>query len=283
MTAWPNLYPTLSAPLPAPRLRVLSLGAGVQSSTLALAASRGDVGPMPDCAIFADTQWEPREVQAHLAWLRGVLRFPVHVVTAGNIKENILLRRYASGGRFASIPWFIRNPDGSAGMGRRQCTKDYKLSPIAAKVRELLGVGPRGRIAPNSVEMWVGISTDEVVRMKPARQKFIVNRWPLVEAGMDRRACVRWLEDRQYSAPKSACLCCPFQTNARWRALRDNSPAEWADVVEVDRHLRLGQAKGLRGLEYMHSSMKPLDEAPIDLADNGQLGFDLECEGMCGV
>ncbi len=33
-----------------PRLRVLSLGVGVQSVTLALMAARGDIGCMPDCA-----------------------------------------------------------------------------------------------------------------------------------------------------------------------------------------------------------------------------------------
>lgn len=47
------------ATTPAPRLRVLSLGAGVQSTTLALMAAHGEIGPMPDCAIFADTGWEP--------------------------------------------------------------------------------------------------------------------------------------------------------------------------------------------------------------------------------
>ena len=36
-------------------LRVISLGAGVQSTTMALMAAHGEIGPMPDCAIFADT------------------------------------------------------------------------------------------------------------------------------------------------------------------------------------------------------------------------------------
>lgn len=31
--------------------RALSLGAGVQSTTLALMAAHGEIGPMPDCAI----------------------------------------------------------------------------------------------------------------------------------------------------------------------------------------------------------------------------------------
>lgn len=37
------------------RLRALSLGAGVQSTTMALMAAHGAIGLMPDCAIFADT------------------------------------------------------------------------------------------------------------------------------------------------------------------------------------------------------------------------------------
>jgi hypothetical protein len=37
------------------RLRMLNLGAGVQSTALALMAAHGEIGPMPDCTIFADT------------------------------------------------------------------------------------------------------------------------------------------------------------------------------------------------------------------------------------
>ena len=62
-------------------LHVISLGAGVQSTTLALMAAHGEIEPMPDAAIFADTGAEPPEVYEHLEWLRGgnVLPFPVHV------------------------------------------------------------------------------------------------------------------------------------------------------------------------------------------------------------
>ena len=281
---WPNHYPTLSAPLPNSKLRVLSLGAGVQSTTLALAASRGDVGPMPDCAIFADTQWEPRKVREHLDWLKGQLWFPLHIVSAGSVRDNAVERGSARAGRFASVPWFVRNPDGSKGMVRRQCTAHYKLEPIRSKVRELLGVGPRGRIPADSVEIWVGISTDEIERMKPSRVQFMRNRWPLIEADMSRRDCIRWMEERQFSAPKSSCVGCPFHTNAMWRDMRDNDPDEWADAVEVDRLLRANGGSGkMRGQEYMHPSLKPLSAAPIDDDDPRQLGFNLDCEGMCGV
>lgn len=95
-----------AAPSPI-RLRILSLGAGVQSTTLALLAAHGVVGPMPDCAIFADTGWEPKAVMDHLAWLMSpnVLPFPVHIVSAGNIRDNLL--DAASGERWA----FRRHPN----------------------------------------------------------------------------------------------------------------------------------------------------------------------------
>ena len=53
-----------------PAMRILSLGAGVQSSTMALMAEEGAFGIKPDAAIFADTGWEPKPVIEHLNWLK---------------------------------------------------------------------------------------------------------------------------------------------------------------------------------------------------------------------
>ena len=59
-------------------MHIISLGAGVQSTTMALMAAHGEIEPMPDCAIFADTGDEPQAVYDHLAWLMSgnVLPFP---------------------------------------------------------------------------------------------------------------------------------------------------------------------------------------------------------------
>ena len=78
---------------------MLSLGAGVRSTILALTAAHGDIGPMPDCAIFADTGWEPSAVREHLAWLisGNVLPFPVRIVSNGNRAD---LLRAGSGERW---------------------------------------------------------------------------------------------------------------------------------------------------------------------------------------
>ncbi len=77
-------------------IHLLSLGAGVQSSTLALMAAAGEVTPMPLAAIFADTQAEPPSVYRWLDWLEKQLPFPVHRVTAGDLAAKavgILKRR----------------------------------------------------------------------------------------------------------------------------------------------------------------------------------------------
>lgn len=269
-------------------MKIISLGAGVQSTTMALMAAHGEIGPMPDCAIFADTQWEPKKVYDHLNWLRSdnVLPFPVHIVSRGSLRQSILDRRNVQGGRYAAVPWFTVNPDGSHGMGRRQCTHEYKLTPLMRKMRELLGVGPKDRIPKETVEVWIGISTDEAGRMKPASQQWQKSRWPLIEAGMSRRDCLRWLEKNNYPMPpKSSCLGCPFHNDHMWRDLRDNSPEEWQDVLAMDEAMRKGNKRGFVATEYMHAQRVPLAEVDLTtMEDLGQMNmFMNECEGMCGV
>lgn len=270
------------------RLRVLSLGAGVQSTTLALMAAHGHFGPL-DCAIFADTHWEPAAVYEHLRWLMSpnVLPFPVHVVSAGSLRENLL--GAADGKRWASIPAFTRTVDRrgniSIGMIRRQCTTTAKIEPIRRKVRELAGLTRKRSPKHAVVEQWLGISLDEVIRMKPSREAWQLNRFPLIERRMTRRDCLDWLMRHGYpTPPKSACLGCPFHSNAMWRSLRDDDPAGWADTVAVDRAIRTG-LRGIRGQVFLHRSAVPLDEVDLSTAsDHGQLDlWPNECEGMCGV
>ena len=267
-------------------LTVLSLGAGVQSTTLALMAAHGEIEPAPDCAIFADTQWEPEAVYEHLAWLRSpnVLPFPVHIVTAGNIREAIRKRQDTSGGRFSAVPWFTINRDGSKGLAQRQCTSEYKLAPIKREIRRLLGKGTHDRIPPASVNVLIGISLDEAHRMKPARQAYLVNCWPLVEQEVTRKDCLDWLQANGYPRPpKSACIGCPFRPSHEWRVMRDHQPDEWADAVAADRELRGPAYAGLPSTYFMHPDRVPLDLVELGAGDRHLDGFGNECEGLCGV
>lgn len=261
----------------APKLRILSLGAGVQSSALLMLAARGDL-PKLDAAIFSDTGWEPSSVYEHLDRLeREVAKpagIPIYRVSSGNIRNDALDPEK----RFASMPLFVKNPDGSQGITRRQCTSEYKLKPIKRKVRELLGYPHPARLPRGLfVEQWVGISTDERDRaldqdgnLKVGDVKFSRNRYPLLDLDMDRDQCRALLTAHGFGqTPKSACIGCPFHTNAHWRMIRNN-PADWADAVDFDNAIRSGGArataigKELRGEAFLHRSMLPLSEAPID-------------------
>lgn len=263
----------------APRLTLLSLGAGVQSTALLILSARGDL-PKLDGAIFSDTGWEPKAVYEHLDRIEREVAtpagIPIHRVTSGNIREDALDPTH----RFASMPLYILNRDGSPGMTRRQCTSEYKLKPIKRKVRELLGYPHPIRVPKGTyVEQWIGISTDERDRaidkdtgeLKTGDVNYARNRYPLLDLGMSRDQCRALLTATGFgSTPKSACVGCPFHTNAQWRDLRNNHPDEFADAVEFDAAIRAGNARGnllgntLLGSPFLHRSRLPLSDAPID-------------------
>lgn len=266
------------------RMRIISLGAGVQSTTMALLAAHGEVTPMPDCAVFADTGAEPQAVYEHLSWLMSpnVLPFPVHIVSAGNLRNHIL-EAMAGARRMDSRPPFFTEKGGPI---NRQCTTKHKIAPIVAKVRELAGVVKADK--EPAVEQWIGISTDEAMRMKPARDPWQVNRWPLLEKRMSRYDCLGWLDRMGYPRPpKSACTFCPYRSKEHWQQMKANDPESWADAVAIDRLIRPGLPQDNRRPQklYVHYSGQPLEEVDFSRPeDHGQLNFfNNECEGMCGV
>lgn len=272
---------SISKPLPGAVLRVLSMGAGVQSSTLAMMSARGDL-PMLDAAIFSDTGWEPAAVYRWLDWLEPRLPFPlIRVRKPGpDLGEHALA--VARGDRPLSgstlPPWFL-SPDG---QHPKHCNADYKRDTVTREVRRLLterGIRPKGKPI---VEMWIGMSTDELERLKDHRRKYVAHRWPLLEVRLNRGACLQWWEERQMpQPPKSSCIFCPYRGNRQWRDLRDNAPEDWAKVVEFDRLIRPFHAAG-SGQAFVHRQRRPLDEC--DLQDSPSQGdlFNEECDGVCG-
>ena len=269
--------------------RVLSLGAGVQSSCLALMAEHGDYGfPKPDLAIFADTGWEPPEVYAHLDWLESQLSFEVVRVSAGSIKDNILNGTNPEGQKFLDIPAFLVNPGGSVSIAARQCTAHYKLNPIHLELRKRLEI-PYGRRAPKGtyVEMWLGISADEVARRKPSREEWIVNRFPLIEQGFTRAQLLNWFNENypDHYLPRSSCVGCPYRSDSEWKQLKESSPKSFQDAVFVDWALRNvpNTRDAIKGEAYLHRSRVPLSEVDFSEVTSYDDQMMEECEGLCGI
>jgi hypothetical protein len=275
-------------------LNILSLGAGVQSSTMALMAAHGEL-PRVNAAIFADTGAEPDAVYEWLDYLESVVTnalrvdqpFPVYRVSAPgpDLKQRLLLT--AKGEKMRQgVPLYGLNNDGTPMILMRQCTSNFKIDPLRKKLRDILGLVPRQRVPKGTqVNLWMGITTDEAVRMKPSRDKWITHTWPLIEKRMSRGDCLEWMAKYDLTPPKSACSFCPFHSDAMWRDIKLNDPKSWADAVEVDEAVRGGVYGSKAKALYLHKSLTPLSEIDFrNLEDKGQLNmFNNECEGMCGV
>ena len=274
---------------PSGLVKVLSLGAGVQSTVLALMADRGEYGlEKPEFAIFADTGWEPRPVYDHLDWLETQLSFEIVRVSAGNIRNNIMEGVAPDGHKFLGIPAFTINPDGSNGRLIRQCTSDYKLDPIYAYLRDRLGL-QIGRRAPKhkGAEMWLGISIDEAMRQKDSKYEWVTHKYPLVEREFSRAQLYRWFEEHYpgRALPRSACIGCPFHSDASWKDMQKNDPESFADAVRIDWALRNStRTRGAVDSEaYLHSSRIPLDQVDFSEATGYADLMAEECEGLCGI
>ena len=280
-------------PVEGAKLRVMSNGGGIQSTTLIMMMCTGEL-PWVDHIINADPGDESSATYRHIEWLEGQIarysngRVGVHTVSRGGRLSDLIPNRAAGKGvinndRFVSAPFYTSGgKSGRGGQGKRQCTREFKIEPLEKKERELLGYQPRQRIPARSCEVWIGISTDEVVRAGAAFTSWTVNRYPLLEKRLSRRDCVQWLESHGFPVPpKSACIFCPYKTNAEWRWLRDNDPQGWADAVEIDRLIR--NTPGMREREFLHRDRVPLEQVDLSTDEERGQGMLMVCDAGCGL
>lgn len=285
-----------------PDLRVLSLGGGTQSSALALMSAAGDL-PRLDHIIFADTQGEMPETYAFIDYLRTSVEragIPLHVVTAGNLEEDLKLDHAIS--RNPTPPAHVINPDGIKGrIGAYRCSFDYKRRMIERTVKQLCG--QRGAWKSITVEQWIGFSLEETGRMRQAEEcrcghprvskgkegytqvhtpegcsrcgctsfsPWQVNRWPLVDMGMTRADTIAWFGAHGHpTPPRSACFFCPNQGQRRWQALKARGDDLWERACDIDETIRDGGGFNRRGQEafraklFLHNSVTPLRTADL--------------------
>ena len=263
---------------------IISLGAGVQSSTLLMMADRGEIKidgqvVIPKYAIMSDTGNEPQQVYEWLKYLQSkVKNIEIIVTNNGNITEDIL-NGVKNNERFASVPFFTKAKDGRKGILWRQCTGEYKINAVRKEIRRLLGYGPREKVK-DTVRLWMGISTDEIQRVKPSNVQYIQNVFPLIDYELSRLDCLRWFEKNDMPLPpKSSCIICPYHSNEFWKEMKKNDQESWNMAVEFDKKIR--RLPKVDGDVYLHRQCVPLDQAALGIEQISM--FDEECEGMCGL
>ncbi len=281
-------------------LRVLSLGWGVQSWTLAAMAALGELDPF-DYAIHADTTHEAAATYAHAEkWTPWLEERGVQVVTVLANRPDVVREDWSASILIPAFTITEQPADESpyaqgertrleykTGQVKRQCTHDWKIMPIRRFIRTKL---PR-RPSPSSVISIQGISLDEFTRMRDSDVQYIEHSYPLVDRRMTRADCVQWLQERRLDVPvKSACVFCPYRSLGQWKRLKQAGGTDWDKAVAVDTMIRYKRQSGAgkpghevqRGITlYVHPARKPLPEAVVIPEDFGaeQMEFEMPCDG----
>lgn len=280
-------------------MKVISLGLGVQSTWLYIASSIG-ILPKVDAAIFADTGREKTKTLEYLNWLIGWAdknsSIPLIVIQKKNLYADLLNTENITGDRFSSIPAYTKNVDGSVGMLRRQCTNEYKIEQVDKAIRELLGLKPKMRIK-GVVEIWKGISIDEIQRMTIPHEKWKTFVYPfcgyhvsnkagaiksLSEYRMTRSSIINeYIKYNMPVPPKSSCVFCPYQSDRAWFDMKNNNPEDFTAAVKVDEAIRNSAKKGILSPAFLHDSCRPLKD--IDFSGNDNDLWKGECSGTCHI
>jgi len=269
------------------KYHVLHAGGGIQSTTLHLMFVLGEIPLELDCAIFPDTGAESEPLYRHLHLLHSIAGPCNYASSRGNLANDLP----GSNQLLASLPAHTIDSPGAV----CQLTKDYKLEVIIEKIRETLGRGrqqfPSRQV---SVILYLAVTYDERSRAELICRRLAEYPWlkpvfPLIERKMTLWHCRHWLREHAQCplpVPRSGCTFCPFRTNKEWRLLRKYDPDAFERAVEIDNRLRHPDTD-LNPPRFLHHTCVPLYEADIDApespAERTVLGFNHECEGMCGL
>ena len=278
-------------------MKIISLGLGVQSTALYLMSSMGEL-PRADWAIVADPGGEKTATYHYMRWLQewadANSGISIVINDGKNLLKDILSSSPSRGRWSSSSPSFTKNPDGSVGMLRRQCTNEYKIEQVDRAIRVIYGLKPRQRFPPT--EVWKGISLEEMDRMSEPKSKWKTHVYPFcgfsvqsdrrysrLDSGrpMSRADLIAWYSANDFPLPeKSSCVFCPFQSDSAWATLKNLAPADFAQAVAVDDAIRNSSRKGITQPVFLHRSLKPLKEVVFQ-EQNDLWGGD--CSGNCHI
>lgn len=217
-------------------MRVLSFGGGVNSTAMLLCLVQR--GQAPDLILFSDTGGEFPETYAHIREIQDWcatkgIEFRI-VSNAGrgqgdSLEDNCLKR--------AELP--------SLAYGFKGCSVKWKRQPMDRymKTREdakaLWAAGER-------IEKCIGIDAGERHRAVLTSDKDYNYRYPLVEWGMDREACIKIIQDHGFSVPrKSSCFFCPAMRKKEILQMQQDHPELLERALAIEANAKTHTVKGL--------------------------------------
>lgn len=232
-------------------MKILSFGAGMQSTALALMSCENAMAgypvhpmvPIYDDVVFCDLGFEPPWVKLQADFVREACeKAGIHYKEIPSPLYQDFMTNFGER-RTISIPWWTIKADGHKSKMPRNCTIDYKVELISKYVRwELLGYKKGQRLRPEDQkahEMHMGFSYEERKRCKESPNPMFVNKFPLVDMQLVRADNYAYIRDVWGLETKaSACSFCPFHRNYFYQYLKTNIPDDYRRLVEMDELLR---------------------------------------------
>lgn len=228
-------------------LKILSCGAGMQSTALALMSCENKLKgqrvhplvPIYDLIVFADLGGEPDWVYDQVEFIRQACeKAGIRFVVLQTDLYGYYLERFGYA-YTKSIPFWTLAPDGSKAKMKRACTLDFKIIKIQQYVKyTMLGYKPRQRMRKEDIgqhEMHIGFSAEEKSRSFESRNAMFVNSFPLIEMGLERADNFQYiLETWGLETKASACVFCPFHRNYFFYYLRKHHAENYSQLVTLD-------------------------------------------------
>ena len=228
-------------------LRVLSFGAGVQTTALAILNATGRIERPATDLVLADTGGEHPETYRYLRehftpWALS------HGLTLHTVSMPETLYDYS----------YLRQMVPS--INTRWCTTMAKVRPINRWLKA------QGATAKQPALMQIGISVDESHRaVDRGSPRYVRRWWPLVEMRLTRQDCHQIIREAGLpSPPKSGCWFCPYQGRAIWKRLQTEHPELAGDALKLEANALARNPRDF--LSYI-----PLSHI---LGDSQQLDFD---------
>ena len=158
-------------------MKILSCGAGMQSTALALMScenkmkpNKHPLVPVYDAIIFCDLGKEPPWVLSQVKFIQDACKkvgIPFYVLFTHLYQD--YLDKFGKS-RVVAVPFWSVDENGKKGKMMRNCTMDYKINPIQKFVRwNILGYKKGQHIKPEDMsahEMHIGFSMEEKQRCK---------------------------------------------------------------------------------------------------------------------
>jgi len=251
------------------RTQVWCCGGGVQSAAIAVLVVEKRL-PAPEIAVMVDTG---REKSSTWRYVDDVLRpelaragVELQIVRKADFTDIDLWSR---NGKHILVGGFT-NKTGHVGKLTNFCSGEWKRDVIGRYLRS---------VGVECCDNWLGISAEEVGRVRISRRSWCRNRYPLLfdlTPPLRRGDCIRIVEEAGWPrAPRSSCWMCPGMSSDEWLELKDNWPGDFGAAVKLEAEVRLKDANF-----FLHQSCRPLDQ--VDFSSQGVLFANVACaSGYC--